>query len=116
MGFVKDAMKPHFRLNIMVHEENNEFVAHCLEMDLVATNTTQKKVVNDVVDLIKAQITYAIENGNENYLLRSAPFEVWEKIRTAQKCDNRIIRITTPKSKTTPQRLTPIREVELCIA
>ena len=107
--------KPHFRLNIILHEEDNEFIAHCLEMDIVATNTTQKKTIDDLIDLIKAQIVFAINNGNEDYLLKSAPFEVWDKIRTAKKCDSRMIRIDINKSKATP-KVNPFREVELCIA
>jgi hypothetical protein len=118
MGSIKGIdyiMKPHIRLNIIVHEEENEYVAHCLEMDIVATNSTSRKAVNDLIDLIKAQITFAIENNNEDYLLRSAPFNVWEKIRTARKCDSRIIRIEAFKGKTS-RKINPIREVELCIA
>ncbi len=115
MGFIKDIVKPHIRLNIIVNQEEKIFVAHCLEMDLVATNTTQIKATNDVIDLIKAQITYAVQNGNEDFLLKSAPFEVWERIRNAKKCSSRTIRIDTPKGKAA-SGLKPIREVELCIA
>lgn len=115
MAPIRDIMKPQFRLNILTHEEDGMFVSHCLEMDIVATNTTEKKALNDVINLIKAQIIYAIENKNEDYLLKSAPLEVWRKIKEAKKCENRTIHINIPKDKATPT-VNPMREVELCLA
>ncbi len=108
--------KPHVRLNIISYEENGKYVSHCLEMDLVATNTTQKKALDDVIDLIKAQIVFAIENDNSDYLYKSAPFQIWAKIKTAKKCDSRMIRISAQTKRTRSAVATPISEVELCIA
>jgi len=55
------------------------FVAHCLELDLVATADTLEAVKADILDLIIAQIQYAFANDNVEYLYHSAPPEVWRE-------------------------------------
>ena len=55
------------------------FVAHCLELDLVATADSLEAVKSDILDVIIAQIQYAFANDNLEYLYHSAPPEVWRE-------------------------------------
>jgi len=55
------------------------FVAHCLELDLVATADSLEAVKADILDVIIAQIQYAFANDNLEYLYHSAPPEVWRE-------------------------------------
>ena len=55
------------------------FVAHCLELDLVATSDSLEAVKADILDVIIAQIQYAFANDNLEYLYHSAPPEVWRE-------------------------------------
>jgi len=55
------------------------FVAHCLELDLVATADTLEAVKADMFDIIVAQIYYAFANDNLEYLYHSAPPGVWQE-------------------------------------
>ncbi len=116
MAFSNNNMqKPLLRLNIIIHQDDNEWVAHCLEMDIVATNTTAKKAEDDIIDLIKTQVIYAVENNNFDNLFKSAPPEAWSQLRDAHRCESKIIKISPPKAKTT-HRKPPFKEVELCFA
>ncbi len=54
-------------------------VAHCLELDLVATADTLDAVKADILDVIIAQFQYASANDNLEYLYHSAPPEVWRE-------------------------------------
>jgi hypothetical protein len=65
--------------NILVKKDADLYIAHCLELDIVATSSDFGKVKKDMVDLIKAQINYAFSNNNLDYLYHPAPSEVWQE-------------------------------------
>lgn len=50
--------------NILVKEEDGLYVAHCLELDIVATSEDIERVQKEMVDLIAAQVDYAFSNEN----------------------------------------------------
>ncbi|MHB9029192.1 MAG: type II toxin-antitoxin system HicB family antitoxin [Candidatus Latescibacterota bacterium] len=79
--------EPSFTISILIRQENNFYVAHCLELDIVATSDTVEGVKNDILSLIQAQIEYAFENENLNNLFHPAPAEVW---REYYACGNEI--------------------------
>jgi hypothetical protein len=64
---------------ILVKEEQSMVIAHCLELDLVATADTEDQAVKDIFDLIRAQVEYAFNNDNLDHLLHAAPVEIWEE-------------------------------------
>ncbi len=55
------------------------FVAHCLELDLVATAETLDAVKADILDVLIAQVRHAFANDNLDYLYHPAPPEVWRE-------------------------------------
>ncbi|MDR3568242.1 MAG: hypothetical protein P4L43_09470 [Syntrophobacteraceae bacterium] len=59
--------------------EQYGFVAHCLELDLVATAATMEAVKADIFDVIVAQVHHAFANDNLEYLYHPAPSEVWKE-------------------------------------
>lgn len=64
-------------VNVLLKEEEGLYVAHCLELDLVTTGSSYADAQKDMVDCIIAQVHYAFENDNLDYLFHSAPPEVW---------------------------------------
>ena len=66
-----------FNALVRFDKEYNLWVAHCLELDLVATGDNPKQARDDLQDLIVTQVSCAIANDNMAYLLRPAPREVW---------------------------------------
>lgn len=65
--------------NILIKKENEMFVAHCMELDIIATGSSVDEVSQDMIDLIIAQLKYAFSNDNLDHLYRPAPPEVWEE-------------------------------------
>ena len=64
-------------VNILIKKDDDIFVAHCLELDIVATGETFTQASKDIVALICAQIDYAFGNDNLENLYHPAPKEVW---------------------------------------
>ena len=67
------------KFSILLKKENELFVAHCLELDIVASGKDVDQVRTDIIDLVKAQVSYAFSNDNLDYLYHPAPPEVWKK-------------------------------------
>lgn len=66
-------------VNVLIKKEEDTFIAHCLELDIVATANTSVKVEKDIVSLINAQVSYAFSNNNLDNLFHSAPQSVWKE-------------------------------------
>jgi hypothetical protein len=78
--------------NVLIKKDADLYIAHCLELDIVATSEDFGQAKNDIVDLIKAQVNYAFSNDNLAYLYHPAPSEVWQefyacKNQTEEKID-----------------------------
>ena len=65
--------------NVLVKKDNDLYIAHCLELDIVATSKDLEEVKTDIVDLIKAQVDYAFSHDNLDYLYHPAPSEIWQE-------------------------------------
>ncbi|MGB5157136.1 type II toxin-antitoxin system HicB family antitoxin [Desulfobacterium sp. N47] len=74
-----------FSVNILVKKENDLFVAHCLELDIVATGKTIAEAQNEIISLISAQIEYAFANNNLEHLYHPAPPEIWNEFFSCKK-------------------------------
>jgi len=71
-----------FQVRVLIYEEDGEFVAHALEMDLLGYGNDEKGAAMDLADLIDSQISFAREQNDDSLLLFPAPkelFERWEK-------------------------------------
>ncbi len=68
-----------FDVNVLLKKEDDLFVAHCLEFDIVAVAETEEQAKKDLKDLVVAQIEYAFANDNLENLFHPAPKSVWEE-------------------------------------
>jgi len=57
-----------FYLRVLGYKEDNEFVMYCLEMDLKGYGKTEKEALSDLTDLIKMQVSFAIQKKEPNLL------------------------------------------------
>lgn len=73
-----------FTVNILIKKEANSFVAHCLELDIVAVAKTADQAQREIVSLVCAQIDYAFANNNLDNLFHPAPREVWSEFYTCK--------------------------------
>lgn len=72
------AREESFPFKVLIKEEPDTWVAHCLELNLVAEAETAEQVEADIIDIIIAHVKYAVENNNLAYMYHPAPPEVWE--------------------------------------
>jgi len=70
--------------NILAKKEGKTWIAHCLELDIVATAKSLETVKGEIKDLILAQVDYAFSNDNLENLYRPAPAEAWKEFYQCQ--------------------------------
>jgi hypothetical protein len=68
---------PKIDLRGIVYRERDAWIAHCLELDIVAEGTSPDDAVQNVLDLRAFQIDTAIENGDLESIFRPAPAKFW---------------------------------------
>ena len=84
-------MKNGMIFNILIKREGETYIAHCLELDIVATADSLDTLHSDIIDLIVAQVDYAFSNDNLENLYHPAPAEVWAEFYSCkEKKENRI--------------------------
>jgi hypothetical protein len=64
-------------VNILIKKDEGMFVAHCLELDVVAVAKSAEDAQREVISLVCAQVDYAFSNNNLDNLFHPAPPEVW---------------------------------------
>lgn len=76
--------KPLLQLNIVIYKEEGEWLAHCLELDLVTTSENPRQAYDDMRDVIKAHIEFAVKNDNWQHIFKPAPPEAWNRMFALQ--------------------------------
>ena len=82
--------KAEIMLDILIKKEQEHFLAHCLQFDLVTTADTLEEVREDILNLCRAHIEFSQVHDNLEYLFSPAPKEAWaEYLATSKKeeCD-----------------------------
>ena len=77
--------KASFNVNIFIKKEDGVYVAHCMELDIVAVADTADQAQRELISLVCAQIDYAFSNDNLDNLFHSAPANVWEEFFQCKK-------------------------------
>lgn len=72
-------------LRAILSREDEVWLAHCLEMDIVAEGNTPREAVQDLIDLCTFQIETAIEHHDLASVFRPAPPEVWIQFFSSKK-------------------------------
>ncbi|MEN6357478.1 MAG: hypothetical protein ABFD83_10380 [Armatimonadota bacterium] len=73
------------RFNVLVEgQADGTYLAHCLELDLVAEGETLEQACHEIMNVIDVHVRTCIENDNMENLFFPAPKEVWEKLGAIQ--------------------------------
>jgi hypothetical protein len=75
---------PTLRLNILVTAEGEQFLAHCLELDMAEGGQTPEEAVDNLIETCVAHIRYAIEDDDLEHLFKPAPPEFWARFYAAR--------------------------------
>jgi hypothetical protein len=104
-------------VNIFHKIEDDLHIAHCLELDIVATGTSKEEADKDIKDLIAAQVDYCFSNGNLESLYHPAPPEVWKEFLATREETEELYQIESqvvhrPPDIPPPWILAKMREAE----
>jgi len=93
--------------NVLIKKEGGLFLAHCLELDLVATAKTFSQVKKEIREIIETQVDYAFSNDNLDHLYRPAPPEAWREFYSCQEMQEEKLNIKSSLKKTGRERFIP---------
>jgi hypothetical protein len=71
-------------LQAVVYPHGKWWIAHCLELDLVAEGETPEAALQDLIDISVLQIKTAIKNHDLTSAFRPAPPEIWAMFSRAK--------------------------------
>ncbi len=84
-------------MSVLTYQDSDdEFVAHALEFDVVAVQSTLEKAVQKLRTSLKLHIEYGLNKGWESEIIKPAPSQYWDMMKDA--CDD----------DTPPENLEPI--------
>ena len=105
--------------NIFIKRDEESYIAHCLELDIVATAPTLEQVKDDINSLIKTQVDFAFNNDNLDNLFHSAPKEVWQEFyacKTEKKVEIQKIEEKQLSKKQIDESIPPFLITNTCIS
>ncbi|OHB93575.1 MAG: hypothetical protein A3E19_04895 [Planctomycetes bacterium RIFCSPHIGHO2_12_FULL_52_36] len=73
-----------FDLRVVIYKEDDDYIAHCLEMDIMGTGGTLEIAIEEMKRLVEAQISYCFDKHIEDTLLSPAPPEYWRRLLHAK--------------------------------
>jgi hypothetical protein len=77
MAKAKAKMAFRIPLRAVAYQHGRWWLAHCLELDLVAEGNSAEEAFQDLLDISTTQIKTAIRAGNLESVFRAAPPEIW---------------------------------------
>lgn len=72
-------------VSILGYQDDGEWVALALEMDLRGYGETWDDATRELRDLVLTQISFALSKGEPEMIWRDAEQEYWERFREAQR-------------------------------
>ncbi len=86
-------------VHYLISEANGRHLAHCLDLDVVATDGSQSLAVDKLDDLVKAHIEFALASGQFDNLETKAPNSYWRQFINGEpiKIHSRTIQIRIPE-------------------
>ena len=74
-----------FVFSTLLRRQDDLWIAHCLELDLVAAAPSMQDAETDLLSIIDEQVRYCITNNNMENLFHDAPKELWDEYRECKK-------------------------------
>ena len=102
-----------FGLTVLIYRDEDcpgQFVAHCLEFDIVAVGSTRPRALVLLKELIEEAVLAAYDDGTEDELFNPAPRQYWRKL-----AHSRPYRPTRDVTPFVPSIL-PVKEVNYAAA
>ncbi len=65
-------------LSILIRQEEDQYVAHCLEMDLKGRGSSEEESVSELMDLVVMQVSFAFHKKEPGLLYHPAEKEFFD--------------------------------------
>ncbi|MBE0478993.1 hypothetical protein IBX65_07765 [Candidatus Aerophobetes bacterium] len=72
-------------LHILGYKENDKYIAHCLEFDIVSEGTTHKEAIENLKELVYSYLQFAMEYNLEQFTWKPAPKIFWDTFNKIHK-------------------------------
>jgi len=82
-------------LHYLFTKKQESFVAHCLDLDLVAVGKDRAVAEQRLNAIVRAQISAAYSAGNYTVLFFHAPPEFWQAMQHAQNLPSSLLTVET---------------------
>lgn len=90
-------MKPtKIHLDIVLYREDDLFVAHCLQLDIIAQATTVEQAKCNIEDLIIAHTEYTIKHDDWDNYFKPAPDIYWALLPEAEQEEEETLQTEIP--------------------
>ncbi len=76
---VKDKINLYISTHVLVYKEDDFYIAHALEFDIVVDGKSEKDVKKDIKTSVFEYIMFALSRGTIEKVVNPAPFEFWER-------------------------------------
>ena len=92
------------QLHYLVHQVDGEFVAHCLDLDLVGTGSSVEEAVEQLNDSVRIVVYFCMKSGQTDVSSRCqrAPQKYWDMFSQALDERNPIIKTVDIASELAP--------------
>ncbi|MCB9479439.1 MAG: hypothetical protein H6684_07730 [Deltaproteobacteria bacterium] len=71
-------------LSVLIYDEDESRVAHCLEMDLKGHGKTDRKALDELAEMVEMQISFALQRGEHGLLYHPADESLFRRFRSLQ--------------------------------
>ena len=90
-----------FRIDLsgVAYREEGWWLAHCLQLDIIAEGTTPQEAFRSLQSLCDLQLMRALEEGDLASVLRPAPPEIWHMYYMATDAAPQPVKEPAPKER-----------------
>ncbi len=81
-------MKTHYYdlvIRVLIYKQDDEFIAHALEMDIPAYGATEEAAKKELENLVENQLSFAASKGKQEMIYFPAPQEFFDRWEAAHR-------------------------------
>jgi predicted RNase H-like HicB family nuclease len=95
LHYVRKTLSPSLRipLRVVFYKEGGDWVAHCLEFDVIGDGPTKSKALNALTKAIRIQVAYSFEHQNIDNLFSPAEGKYFRMFAAGKKVPSKNIAI-----------------------
>lgn len=95
------------QLHYLIHVVDGEYVAHCLDMDLVGTGSKKESAIEELNTAVRGLVVFAIQSETSNILTfcKRAPARYWDIFEEARRTSGTVTQTLEVSPELSPVRV-----------